>query len=100
MLTGGGWAVERTFALAAIEAGQVPASERDPDDIIAVDIHASRRKSPYLRLRIVPGHFVVLRQSCFRRIRSRIQGNHAPGKSQHAAPDHAVGTDPEAVERG
>ena len=54
MLTGSSRAVERTFAFAAVEARQVPASQRNPDDIVAI-IEAARRKNPHLALGLFHG---------------------------------------------
>src|SRR5208283_5644221 len=37
--------VERAFALAPVEAGEMPARERCPDNAVAVDVHPARRVS-------------------------------------------------------
>ncbi len=99
MLPGRVRPIQRAFAFAPVEAGQMPASQRHPRDVVAVDIHAARRKSRHRRLRIVPRHFIIFGQRRFRRIRSGIQPHDAAGKAQHAAPDHSVRSHGNAVER-
>src|SRR5688572_11099295 len=45
VLTRRGWAVERTAALAAVEARHVPASERRPEHAVAIHVAAARREA-------------------------------------------------------
>src|SRR5580692_12586288 len=70
-----GWAVERTFALTAIETGEVSAAERDPGYVVAVDIHAARRVS-------ARGDFIVFGQCGFRRIRARDDAHDSAGEAE------------------
>src|ERR1700688_3052239 len=83
--------IERTFALATVEACQVPAAQRHPSDIVRVDIHPARRISLYLRLGVVPRDLVIFCHCRFRRICSWIQSHDSAGEAQYAAPDHSVG---------
>src|SRR4029077_8680390 len=39
------WSVERPFALASIEAAEMPARQRHPDDALAVDVGAARAEA-------------------------------------------------------
>src|SRR5205807_112801 len=54
--------VERTLALAPIEARVMSAREHGPDDALAVDIHAAWREALHRRLRVIPWHLVVFGQ--------------------------------------
>ena len=99
MLAGGCRAVERALALAAVEAGQMSAAQRDPGDVVAVDIHAARRIAPHRRFRIVPRNLVVFGEGGFGRIRARIQPHDPAGEAEHAAPDHSIGAHGDRVER-
>src|SRR5277367_968810 len=75
MPAGGRRAIERSFAFAAIKACQVPAGQGHPNDAVAVDVHSPRREAPHRSPGILPWDFVICGQSCFRRIRSRIQAD-------------------------
>src|ERR1700732_968078 len=86
--------VERGFALTPVEAGQMAASQRHPNDSVAIDIHAARRKALHWRLGIIPRNLVVLGQSGLRWMPPRIQTNESTGESQNASPDHSIRTDP------
>src|SRR6185503_14159645 len=85
----GHWPIQRSFALAAIKAGQMSARQNGPDDVLAVDVHAARRKPLHLGVRVVPWHLVVLGQRRFRRMRAWHESNnrarHPLDRSPHGA---------------
>src|SRR5439155_15601931 len=67
------------LAFAAVEAGEVAACKRRPEDAVAVDIAAARSESGQ-------GHFVNFTQRGFRWIRSRQNANDLTRVSHHGAP--------------
>src|SRR6185295_10345559 len=91
LLPGGLRPVEWTFAFPPVEARQMPTPERDPGDVIAVEVHSARRKALHWSFRVAPRHFVVFRQSGLGRIRSWSQPDDTAREAQHAAPDGPVG---------
>src|SRR4029453_18695455 len=64
MLTGGLRTVQRTFALAAIEARKMTACHGRPVHTVAVDVTASRRESP------IDGRFINLHERSVWRVRA------------------------------
>ena len=55
--------VERSLALAPVEAGEMSAREDRPDYAVAIDVEPARRESLHWRLRVVPGQLVDFSQS-------------------------------------
>src|SRR5207247_9891783 len=84
VLPGRGGPVERPLTPAPVEAREMSARQRRPDDAAAIDIHAAWSVSREGRLE----HF---RQRRRRRIRSRIEPNDVTGKAQDRAPYGPVG---------
>ena len=76
--------VQRPLALAAIEAGQVAARERRPDDAVAIDVHAARREARVRR--IVERRLVDFGERGLRRIRPGIEPDDGAGKPEHRCP--------------
>src|ERR1019366_8123650 len=85
---------------AAVEAGEVAAAEGDPDNAVAVDIHAAGRVAGDGSLRVIPRDFVIFGERGFGRILARIEADQAAGEAEDAAPDHAVGAEAESIEGG
>src|SRR5437667_1959870 len=79
VLPGRGGAVERPLAPSTVEAREMSARQRRPDDAAPIDVHAARPVSRQWRLE----HF---RQRGRRRIRSRIEPNDVTRETQHGAP--------------
>src|SRR4029077_12507574 len=76
--------VERTLALAPVEAADVAGVERDPHHTVAVDIHAANAEA---RRR----HLVDFGKRRIGRIRSRREANNVARMAEVRAPDRAVG---------
>ena len=76
--------VERSFALAPIEAAEMAARERRPDDALLVDVGAADAEA---RQRNV----VDLRERRLRGIRPRNDAHDRARESPHGTPDRAVG---------
>src|ERR1700733_13656605 len=108
MLSGGGGTIQRTFALAAIEAGEVSAGEHGPHHAVGIDVEPAGRESLDLRGGSVPRNFVVFGQSRMRGVGAGNQMNNPTGKAQNRSPDgpvlgadgHAVKPDIEALVLG
>src|SRR5881628_26745 len=83
VLTSCGGPVERPLAFTAIEAREMPAGERRPDDALAIDVHAARPVSGQ-------GWLEDFGERGRRRVGSRIEPNDVPGEAEHRAPDGAV----------
>ena len=83
MLAGRRRPVERPLAFSPVEAGEMTACQRSPDDAIAVDIHAARRIP-------VGRRFIDLGQCGRRRVWSRSNPHDRPGIAQHRAPDRPI----------
>src|SRR5262249_36817749 len=83
VLASGVWPVERAFALAAVEAAEVPARERGPEHAVAADIAAAR---PVAR----EGRLVDLGDRGVRRVRARRDANDVPGVAHRGPPHRAV----------
>src|SRR5438445_13271571 len=98
MLTRGRRTVERTFALAAIEARHVSARQRDPRDAVAVDVHAARREALHCCFRVVIWRLVVLGERGLGRMRARVEPNDATRKSERRSPDRTIGCWRDGVE--
>src|SRR5690348_8626823 len=99
MLSCGIGAVERSFALAAVEAGHVAAGEHGPHHAVAIDIEAAWGKALYLGARRVPRDFVVFGESRVGGIRTRNHAYNRAGEAQNRSPNGAIlGTDGYAVE--
>ena len=98
VLPGGGRAVERALALAAIEARKVPARQRRPDDAVAVDVHATRREAMDGRSRIVDRRLVHFRQRRLRRVRTRVQPDDRAGEAERRSPDRTIGRRRDGIE--
>ena len=78
--------VERTFALLPVEACQVCTGQRYLDDALtSMSIPAA--KSPTLGPGVVPRRFIVFRQGCLRRVRSRVEAHNSARKTEHRTPD-------------
>src|SRR5262249_49841410 len=75
--------VERTLALAAVEAADVPAGARHPDHALAVDIAAARAEA-------AQRHRVDFRARGLGRIGAGIEAHDRPGIRPQRAPDRAV----------
>ena len=84
--------VERSLALAAIEAREVTARQRGPVDAVAIHVAAARREPGHRRL-------VDFGERRLGRIRSGVQPDDCAGKSEHAPPDRSVGRGRNGVER-
>src|SRR5262249_39712585 len=82
--------LQRCFALAAIETGQVSAREHRPDGIVAIDVHSAWSESRSGCFRIVERHFVVFGHFRFRRIWSRTEADQSTGPAQCGSPDRTV----------
>ena len=94
-----GRTVERPVAFAPVEAREMTARQRQPDDSVAIDVHAARPVSIHGRLGLVPRHLVDFRQSGGRWVLAGIQPNDRAGKAQHRAPDRTIDrTHADAVE--
>src|SRR5271154_6705341 len=78
--------VERTFALLPVEACQVSTRHRHPDDAVAIDVHSPRRKAPHRGPRVVPWRFIVFRQGCLGRVRSRVETHNPARKTEYRTP--------------
>ena len=72
--------VQRPLALAPVEAREMTARQRRPDDAVAVDVHAARQTARGRRL-------IDLRGRGGRRVRSGIQPLHGARKAEHGSPD-------------
>src|ERR1051326_1106892 len=83
LIAGGLRSVERTFALATIEAAEMPARERHPDDAVAIDVRAARAETGR-------GHVVNLRQRRLRRMRSERDPHDGSGIAHYRAPDGSI----------
>ena len=81
MLSRGRRALQRTLALAPIEAREMSARQDRPDNALAVDVHAARRKALHRCFRIVPRHFVDLGERGLRRM---LAWNEANERTRHA----------------
>src|SRR5437899_8805131 len=79
--------VERSLALATVEAGDVTAVERQPSDAVAVDIHAADAEAG-------KRHLVDLGKRGVGRIWPRIETDDVAGMRQVRAPDRAVNRRP------
>src|SRR5262249_10321109 len=62
VLTGSGWAVQRTLALASIEAGEVAAGQGRPDNAITINVHTPESVAGVRHAWIVPRNRVDLRE--------------------------------------
>src|SRR6202021_2430319 len=82
VLAGGGGAVEGTFALAAVEAGEGAAAEGDPEDAVTVDVHTTRGEAGDGRLRVIPRHFVIFGEGGFGRVLAGIEADEATGEAE------------------
>src|SRR5947208_2807896 len=84
---------------APVEAREMTARQWQPDDSVAIDVHAARPVSIHGRLGLVPRHLVDFRQSGSRWVLAGIQPNDRAGKAQHRAPDRTIDrTHADAVE--
>src|SRR5262249_19109908 len=83
MIAGRLGAVERTLALAAVEAADMAARERHPDYALAVDVAPARTESGQR-------HVVDFRERRFRRIGAGIKPHDRAGIRSQRAPDRAV----------
>ena len=83
MLAGRVRAVERAFALAAVERPEMPAGERGPRDALTVDVATARRVTRQRDL-------VDFRERRFRRVRAGIDPHDRAGEAGHGAPDRAI----------
>ena len=75
--------IKRTFALAPVEASEMPARERYPDDAFLVDVAAA---NPEPRQR----HSVDFRKRRLRGIRTRSDPHDSPWKRPRSAPYRTV----------
>src|SRR5207244_7133316 len=64
----------------------ITARERRPDNSVAGDVRAARAEPCFLRLRVLPGHFVI-----FAQLRFGIVADDAAREAHHRTPDGAVG---------
>src|SRR5262245_60632459 len=83
MLAGRVWPVERAFALATIEAGEMAACQRRPEHAVAIEVTAAR---PISRQRWL----VDFGECGVRRIRSWVEAHDVPGDSQRRPPDGPI----------
>src|SRR5438132_5138258 len=91
-MTGGLRSIQRSLALAAIEAGEMTAPERDPRDAVPVDIH------PAHRVALVGRNLEALRQRGLVPVRSWGQPDDRAGDGVDRSPDRSVGRRVDAVE--
>src|SRR5262249_59479753 len=83
MIARGLGSVERTFALAAVEAADVAARERHPDDALAVDVAAARTEAGQRDV-------VDFRKRGLRRVGAGIEPYDRAGARAQRTPDRAV----------
>src|SRR5262245_807065 len=85
MISRGGWTVQRTLALAPVEAADVTTSQRHPNHALFVDVATAWGKARC-------GHMIDLGQRRLGRIGARCKPQHrtATGEDADRVPDRAI----------